>query len=130
MRRRLSLLLTLAAWLLATGSQWDFVQTFAWGRMFVANAQTMPLLDAAQRTFSPEGRCPICAAVSVAKQQQEENAATVPDGKAAGKIFLLYQPAPAPVVAAPAFSPWSLSDPLVRTLDRAAPPLRPPRTLA
>jgi hypothetical protein len=128
-RRQLSLLLTLAAWLFATGSQWDFVQTFAWGRMFVANAQTMPLLDAARRTFSTEGRCPICAAVSRAKQQ-EENSAAVPGGKSAGKIFLFYQPAPAPVVATPAFSPWSLSAPLFRTLGRADPPLRPPRSLA
>src|SRR5471032_1474735 len=79
-RRQLSLLLTLAAWLLATGSQWDLVQTFAWGRMFVENTRTLPLLEAAQRTFSPEGRCPICAAVSAAKQQQE-NSAPLPTGK-------------------------------------------------
>lgn len=126
MRRQFSLLLTLAAWLLATGSQWDFVQTFAWGRMFVANACTMPLLDAVQRTFSPEGRCELCAAVSAAKQQ-EENSAPVPEGKAAGKIVLFCQPAPAPVVATPAFAPWSPSDPLVASLGRSAPPLPPPR---
>ena len=129
MRRRLSLLLTLTAWLLATGSEWDLVQTFALGRMFVTNVRTMPLLDAAKRTLSPEGRCPICAAVTAAKQQ-EENSAAVPEGRAGGKIFLLYQPAPAPVVAAPAFSSWSPSDPLVRSLGRAAPPLPPPRSLA
>jgi len=128
-RRRLSLLLTLAAWLLATGSQWDLVQTFALGRMFAANASTMPLLAAAERTLSPEGRCAICAAVTAAKQQ-EGNSATVPAGKAGGKIFLLYQPAAAPVVAAPVFSPWSLSDPFVTTAGRAAPPLPPPRALA
>jgi len=127
--RQLSLLITLTAWLLATGSQWDAVQTFAFGRMWIVNARTLPLLDAAERTFSPEGRCLICAAVTAAKQQ-EENSAAVPEGRAGGKIFLLYQPAPAPVVAAPAFSPWSPSDPLVRSLGRAAPPLPPPRTLA
>ena len=129
MRRRLSLFLTLAAWLLATGSQWDFVQTFAWAQMFAANARVLSLSAALDRTFSPEGRCPICAAVAHAKQQ-EESPGNVPDGKFSGKIFLLCQPAPAPVVAAPDFTPWSTSDPLIRTLGRAAPPLRPPRTLA
>ena len=34
MRRKLSLVLTLTAWLLATGSHWDLVQTFAYARMF------------------------------------------------------------------------------------------------
>ena len=126
MRRRLSLLLTLTAWLLATGSHWDLVQTFAWGRMFAENARTMPLLEAAQRTFRPEARCNLCAAVTEAKQQ-EENSPTIPGGKLDVKIILAFEPAPSPVVAAPDFSPWSLSDPLVHSVSRAAPPLPPPR---
>ena len=32
-RRQLSLILTLIAWLFATGSHWDLVQAFGWGRM-------------------------------------------------------------------------------------------------
>ncbi len=126
MRQRLSLLFTLAAWLLATGSQWDLVQTFAWGRMFVTNAQTLPLFEAARLTFSPEGRCELCHAVAEAKQQQEDSA-TIPGGKADAKILLTFEPAPSPVVAAPEFSPWSLSDPLVPAMTRAAPPVPPPR---
>ena len=129
MRRQLSLCLTLTAWLLATGSQWDLVQVAAWGRMFAENARVLPLGAALARTFSPEGRCPICVAVSRARQQ-EENSSPLPAGKSGGKIFLLYQPAPAPVVAAPAFSPWSPNDPLVRTTGRAVPLLPPPRPLA
>lgn len=125
-RRRLSLIFTLAAWLLATGSQWDLVQTFAWARMFATNAQTLPLIEAAQLTFSPEGRCEICHAVSNAKQQQE-NSATVPGGKLDAKILLAFEPAPSPVVAAPDFSPWSLSDPFAPAMTRAAPPVPPPR---
>jgi hypothetical protein len=125
-RQRLSLIFTLAAWLFATGSQWDLVQTFAWGRMFVINAQTMPLLRAAKLTFSPEGRCELCSAVSDAKQQQE-NSATVPGGKLDAKILLAFEPAPAPVVAAPEFAAWSLGDPLVASLARSAPPVPPPR---
>lgn len=127
MRRRLSLILTLAAWLLATGSQWDLVQTFAWGRMFVLNARTRPLLEAARFTFSPEGRCAICNTVSHAKRQQQENSATIPGGKPDAKILLAFEPAPSPVVAAPDSSPWSLRDPLAPAMTRAAPPVPPPR---
>jgi hypothetical protein len=126
MRQRLSLIFTLAAWLFATGSQWDLVQAFAWGRMFATNVQSMSVVEAAKLTFSPEGRCEICHAVSDAKQQQE-NSATVPGGKLDAKILLAFEPAPAPVVAAPEFSPWSLSDPLVSSLARSAPPVPPPR---
>lgn len=125
-RHRLALSLTLAAWLLATGAQWDLVQTFAWARMFTDNVRTLPVGEGFARTFSPEGRCDICNAVSTAKEQQEKSS-TVPDSKFGGKIFLIYQAAPGPVVTAPEFSPWSLSDQMVHTLGRAAPALRPPR---
>lgn len=126
MRSRLALILTLFAWLLATGSQWDVVQVAAWGRMFAANVQTLPLLQAANRTFSPEGRCELCGAVSEAKRQQE-NSSAVPGGPVASKIFLAFEPAPRPVVAAPDSAPWSQSDPLAPAMTRAAPPVPPPR---
>ncbi len=129
MRRRLALLITLTAWLLATGSQWDLVQVFAWGRMLAINTQVLPLIEAAKLTFSPEGRCELCSAVATAKQQQE-NSAAVPGGKADAKILLAFEPAPSPVVAVPDFSPWSLSDPLVRAMNRAAPSVPPPRAAA
>lgn len=126
MRRKFPLVLTLTAWLFATGSQWDLVQTFAWARMFAANVRTMPVLDAAKLTFSPEGRCEMCNAVATAKKQQE-NSSTIPSGKFDGKVILFYQPAPIPVIAAPEFSPWSLSGPMVGATTRAAPPVPPPR---
>ena len=126
MRRRFSLLFTLAAWLFATGSQWDLVQTFAWGRMFATNVQSMSVIEAAKLTFSPEGRCEICVAVSDAKQQQD-GTATVPAGKLDAKILLAFEPSPGPIVAAPEFSSWSLSDPVVSSLARSAPPVPPPR---
>ncbi len=94
--------------------------------MFAINSATLSLTEAAERTFSPEGRCPICEAVSGAKQQQED-AATLPGGKPNAKIQLAFEPAPLPVVAAPDFSPCSLSDPLVSSLARSAPPVPPPR---
>jgi len=126
---KISVVLTLAAWLFATGSQWNLVQVFAWSRMFVLNTHTLPLFAAAQRTFSPEGRCSICQAVVAAQQPQEKNAVP-PGGTPGAKTFLFFQRAPSPVVAAPMISPWSPGDRLIPSVERAAPPLPPPRALA
>ena len=132
MRRPLSLILTLTAWLLATGSHWDLVQTFAWGRMLATNAQSMSFLAAAQRTFTPEGMCAICHAVADAKQKESAADSTTPgsSGKSLGKIPLVFAPADAPLVIASVTFRWSPNDQLICTADRAAPPLPPPRALA
>jgi hypothetical protein len=131
MRRQFSLILTLTAWLLATGSHWDLVQTFAWGRMFAIYSQSMPLLRAAQKTFSAEGMCGVCHAVADAKQKESAADASTPGtaGKSLGKILLVFAPADAPLIIAPVIFPWSLSDQLIPTADRAAPPFPPPRAL-
>ena len=129
MRRKLSLVLTLFAWLLATGSQWDAVQVFAWGKMFAENLRALPLVEAAARTFSLEGRCPLCVKVAEAKQR-EDGADGAPVAKLDFKIFLACEPAPSPVVAAPDFLPWLRSDPFVRAMTRPTPPVPPPRTFA
>lgn len=91
MRHRLSLILTLTAWLLATGSHWDLVQTFAWGRMIVTSAQSMPLLSAVKRTFTPEAMCDLCHVVAAAKQDSSAKNPAVPI-KAPGKVLLLCSP--------------------------------------
>lgn len=126
MHRKLPIVLTLTAWLFATGSQWDLVQTFAWARMFTDNVRTMSVTTALARTFSPEGRCSMCSAVTSAKQQQDAAAQPV-GGSAAGKILLVYLPAPAVVIAAPGAAPFSQGEIQFIGLGRAAPPLPPPR---
>ena len=126
MRRKFALALTLTAWLLATGAQWDLVQTFAWARMFTANVRVLPLVEAASLTFSPESRCEICDVVAAAKHQQEKSSA-LPKGRREAKFFLLHHPAPTPAVVAPESRRWSPSDPVVHTVGREAPALRPPR---
>jgi hypothetical protein len=125
--RKISLVLTLIAWLFATGSHWDFVQVFAWAKMFSENVQVMPVRRALERTFSPEGRCALCCAVSAAKQQ-EENPGRVPSGdRGKGKILLLFQPVPAVVVEAPDYTPWNQHDQAALSAPRPAPPSPPPR---
>ena len=131
MRRQFSLVLTLAAWLLATGSHWDLVQTFAWGRMIATYSQSMPFAAAVKKTFSAGATCGVCEAVGQAKQQ-ESAADTVPGapGKSFGKIHLVFSPVPTPLLVAPLSFSWSPSDQTVPTALRAAPPVPPPRALA
>lgn len=128
MHRRIPLVLTLVAWLFATGAQWDLVQTFAWARMFADNARVLPVGAALARTFSPEGRCELCGVVAMAKQQTDGTDRSTPGGKIDGKVLLLFQPAPAVIVAAPVTAPWPRSDRPFASAGRAAPPLPPPRS--
>lgn len=126
MHRKLPLVLILTAWLLATGSQWDLVQTVAWTRMFADNVRTMPVDAALARTFSPEGRCEMCSVVASGKQQQED-AGMAPGGKVIGKVMLVYLPAAAVVIAAPREAPFFPAEESISGTRRAAPPLPPPR---
>lgn len=129
MRHKASLVFTLTAWLLATGSHWDLVQTFAWGRMIADYARAMPLTEAVSKTFSPQTMCPLCHVVAEAKQQESRNT-TVPDAKSPSKIVLVY--ASAPLTSAPRI-PTVLGelDLAARweSNDRAAPVSPPPRGL-
>ncbi len=61
------MILTLTAWLFATGSHWDIVQTFAWGKMFATYAQSMSYADAVKLTFNADNLCGVCEIVDEAK---------------------------------------------------------------
>ena len=129
MRPRLQLCALLFAWLLATGSQWDVLQVFAWGRMFAGYAHNMSLTAALNQTFKPDNMCSLCRAVKTAKQQQSQS----PDAaykEGLGKILLVFEPAPQIVVTRPSFSSWSPSDQILIGALRAAPPVPPPPSLA
>lgn len=123
--RRFSLILTLTAWLFATGSHWDLVQTFGWGRMIASYARTMPLSEAIRLTFTADNLCSVCEFVQESKQSQGNM--PVPGGQADTKILLVYQPAPAIIVSAPSYTSWRLGETRVSGTDRGAPPTPPPR---
>lgn len=131
MSRRFPLVLTLAAWLLATGSQWDLVQAFAWGRMIATYSQTMTLARAVEKTFTPETMCGLCDVVAAAKQEQSRDEGTVPGTKAPGKTLLVFAP-PTPFFSAPAPFCAGLTPDVSASLsaERATPPSPPPRALA
>ncbi len=124
-RRKIPLILTLIAWLFATGSHWDLAQAFAWARMFAENAQTMPVLAALDRTFRPDERCDLCKAISSGRTAQESPG--LPEQKFEGKVVLTFEPAERVVVAVPRFAAWPIGADAEVSADRAAPPRRPPR---
>lgn len=131
MRRQVSLILTLTAWLLATGSHWDLVQTFAWGRMIAGYSQDMSLAQAVQKTFSPETMCRLCHAVADAKQSPENGDPALPAPKTPGKILLVCAPArlinASPV---PQSSGTVAESTIPPSVERASPPVPPPRAFA
>ena len=127
MRQRLAIILTFAAWLFATGSHWDLVQTFAWGKMFAAYSQTMSYADAVRMTFTAENLCGVCEVVQDARHATDENGQPAPAEAGTQKILLaLHAPAPVALSAPP--SPfWSLSDFDHPAPLAVAPPVPPPR---
>lgn len=124
LRQRLQLLAVLLAWFMATGSQWDLVQTFGWARMIVTYAQTMPVLKAVQRTFDGE-LCGVCELVSHVRHQDSSHPAA-PE-KSEAKKFILHQPAPEFVAPAAETTVWSPGDRKTVSALRARPPTPPPR---
>jgi hypothetical protein len=132
MRHRLSLLLTLTAWFFATGSQWDMAQTFGWARMFAGYAQTMPVLEALQKTFSGDELCGVCEVVQEARQDGKDQADShaAAGAKSLAKLPLVLPPATLMVTAAPIPPPRPERAATVRGTLRASPPLPPPRATA
>jgi hypothetical protein len=132
MRRKVSLLLTLTAWFFATGSQWDVAQTLGWARMFAGYAQTMPVFEALQKTFSGQELCGICEVVQDARQDggTKDGASGAAATKSLAKLPLALPPATVSVFAAPEPVLRSARGDSVRGTLRASPPLPPPRAAA
>lgn len=130
MLRRLQITSIFVAWLLATGSHWEMVQTFAWGRMILNEARSMSLSAAVQETLSGEKPCAVCVLVAKAKQQKEQPGIPAPSNEGPTKIFLVCH-APAPLAEARAGSvDWTAEDDATPDSARPAPLLMPPRCLA
>lgn len=124
MRQKASLILTLAAWLLATGSHWDLVQTFAWGKMFATYAQSMSYADAARLTFTTDNFCGICEIVQEAADADESNA---PAKAGTREIQLALGVVPDVIVPRPDTVSWTPDESSLPRLTGSAPPTPPPR---
>jgi hypothetical protein len=109
----------------AAGVHWDVLQVFAWTTMLRDNVRTLAPTAAIARTFSPEGRCPLCHAIDAGRREQEETA-PVP-GMADKSPLLAARPAPAGVVFAPEKSGRVRCASREGVTRREAPRLPPPR---
>jgi hypothetical protein len=125
MRRRLSLITLLTAWLLASGSQWDLVQALGWGRMILRYSQSMPVAQAVRLTFTPDNLCGVCESVSRAKQQAPATLPHNPDSL--GKFILVFQPATAVYAPLPVTAKLPPGEASPQGQGRAQPPVPPPR---
>jgi hypothetical protein len=133
--RRLSALLLLSAWLLASGAQWDLLQSFAWGRMIANYSRTMPVAEAVRLTFTPDNLCGMCSFVAVAKTRADgtsegrphEPAPVDPGAKAKAPLaappehLFIFSSAPVPEWPAECFRADARA--------RPAPPTEPPRAV-
>ena len=117
----------LTAWLLATGSHWDLLQTFAWGRMIATYSQSMSLTQAVKLTFTPDNVCGLCQSVSEAKQQMAPDTTLPSEAKSFGKILLIFQPVAVFVPRGPVTAAWGWNHAVPGCRDRSPPPLPPPR---
>jgi hypothetical protein len=128
MCRRFVQICLLAAGLLATGSQWDFVQVVAWTRMTADNLRTMTLGEALEHAFISDKPCGLCRAVSKARQQQPGSLPS--DEKLREKIVLMYETTPRQVATAAEPEGLPQSDWKPDGAERPAPPAPPPRAQA
>jgi hypothetical protein len=126
-RRNLSLVCLLLAWLCANGTVWNVVQVVAWAKMLHDYSQTMPAAEALQRTFDGSKPCELCR---ISQKAQEAAREQLPRDAALGggmeKLLLISESAPAVVLAAPDFA-WpgaAVAAGLTRT---EAVPVPPPR---
>jgi len=132
MSRRFPLLVILLAGFLTTGAQWDVVQVVGWARMAAQSARAGASLgEAFEETFSGE-LCEICEAVDEARQAQHSPANASASPKS-GKLLLAAYPAAdeltfSEMPVAASAGQWSLSDQVVRSAERGAPPIPPPRS--
>lgn len=126
--RRIAQLIACLAWLCASGGQWDLIQGFAWGRMFVGYARTMPLDEAAALTFDAGRPCTLCEFVADGKTRGDEGEPRAP-GEAAAKAKppLALPPAKVMLLAKVGAERRTSRETAMEGRGREAPPLGPPR---
>jgi len=123
--QRLKVIAVLVAWFLATGSQWDLVQTFGWVRMTITYSKTMPITTALKKTFDGE-MCTVCEVVQEAKQHAAGTSMPLPSSPE-GKMLMVFSPIEEIVFASITSPQASPSDASWHSLARSAPPIPPPR---
>lgn len=125
MRRKISVLCLLVAWLFANGVTWNVVQVVAWARMYRDYAQIMPAAQALKLTLSGEAPCDLCRLADSAKDQADQQLPH--DVLGSSEKFLLACAEPAPVILPSPDSAWpGVADDFGHTRTDPV-PLLPPR---
>lgn len=126
MRRRVSLLALLAAWVCASGILLNLEQGVAWVRMFGGYAKVYSVGESLQRTFDPEKPCAICCAVERARETAQHNqpAAVAPT---AVKLLLICEEAAGLKPASAVVFTWPAEPAVSAPAPYRSVPLPPPR---
>lgn len=124
MRRKLSTIALLVAWLCANGAVWNVVQVVAWAKMFRDYSAVMPAHEALRVTFEGEA-CNLC---HVAQSAQDTAREQLPQDLLGGgdRVVLAFQATPPVVLTAPEFAwPGLVNEAGLTRTD--AVPVPPPR---
>lgn len=88
-----SALCLFAAWLCASGAALHGVQFYAWGRMVVAYAREMPVIEAVAEAVDGSKPCALCLALRhVREESQHEQPAATSDTCAAKVVLITEEP--------------------------------------
>lgn len=124
-RRHVSTLALVLAWLCANGAVWDVVQIVAWGRMFTVYSSYLPTGKALERTFDGSKPCEICEIAQHGRDdtQQQQSPSALGGGD---RLVLACDTAAPVIVTAPDFAWPGIADDSGRTRTDAV-PVPPPR---
>ncbi|HVZ66374.1 MAG TPA: hypothetical protein VG936_17560 [Lacunisphaera sp.] len=127
MRRKVSLVCLLLAWLCANGAIWNVVQVAAWARMFEQNVHMMPVARALRITFDGSAPCTLCHISEKARDaEREQLPREAALGDALDKLLLLADDAPA-IVLVPSAQTWPQTADAIGLKRVDTVPVPPPR---
>lgn len=125
MSSRLGKAFVVVTLVLVIGAHWALLQTAAWVGMTISFARTEPVSVALGKTFSGKHPCAVCHLVREGRSAESAGERDVPVKKETKLEFLAVSPGPA--LFPPTVTPFVPPLLLAADLDRAAPPLPPPR---
>lgn len=126
MRRKISLLCLLVAWVCANGVVWNAVQVVGWTKMLHDYSRVMPVGEAIKLTFSGEAPCDFCRVAESGRGQAEQQLPHDVLGSAAERILFVADAAPVVVLPAPLAS-WPVLAAETGSLRTETVPVPPPR---
>jgi hypothetical protein len=125
-RRKISVLFLLVAWLCANGVVWNAVQVVGWVKMVRDYSEVMPFTQALSVTFSGEAPCDFCRVAESGREQAEQLPQQATLGAAMEKIFFVADTAPVVVLPVPTAA-WPVLAAETGSRRIEAVPVPPPR---